>query len=147
MFRQLERLAPLTIRHSKVASDNFAIKIVQSHNWQYFIETLLQISNGDLNIEHFYVDDENEFDKYLIIEKTFKNLNYCKNFYQEVFDDISYFFYEKIRETPDEFLQKMEEDFANEIYYTKKLKEIDSHVKCSINFTLKQEDSPVIILI
>ena len=41
----------------------------------------------------------------------------------------------------------MEEDFANEIYYTKKLKEIDSHVKCSINFILKQEDSPVIILI
>ena len=76
LFRQLERLAPLTIRHSKVASDNFAIKIVQSHNWQYFIETLLQISNGDLNIEHFYMDDENEFDKYLIIEKTLKNLNY-----------------------------------------------------------------------
>ena len=128
-FRQLERLAPLTIRHSKVASDNFAIKIVQSHNWQYFIETLLEISNGDLNIEDFNVDDDNEFDKYLIIEKTLKNLNYCKNFYEEVFDDISYFFYKKIKETPDEFVEKMEEDFANEIYYTKKLKEIDSHVE------------------
>ena len=128
-FRQLERLAPLTIRHSKVASDNFAIKIVQSHNWQYFIETLLEISNGDLNIEDFNVDDDNEFDKYLIIDKTLKNLNYCKNFYEEVFDDISYFFYKKIKETPDEFVEKMEENFANEIYYTKKLKEIDSHVE------------------
>ena len=106
MFRQLERLAPLTIRHSKVASDNFAIKIVQSHNWQYFIETLLQISNGDLNIEHFYMDDENEFDKYLIIEKTLKNLNYFKNFYQEVFDDISYFFMKKLGKHPMSFLKK-----------------------------------------
>ena len=39
------------------------------------------------------------------------------------------FFIKKIRETSDEFVEKMEEDFANEIYYTKKLKEIDSHVE------------------
>ena len=57
-----------------------------------------------MNIEDLNVDDDNEFDKYLIIEKTLKNLNYCKNFYEEVFDDISYFFYKKIRETPNEFV-------------------------------------------
>ena len=42
--RQLQRLTPLTIRHSKVVSNEFVIKIMQSHNWQYFIETLLHIS-------------------------------------------------------------------------------------------------------
>ena len=82
-----------------------------------------------MNIEDFYVDDDNEFDKHLIIEKTLKNLNYCKKFYEDVFDVISYFFYKKIRKTLDEFVEKMEEDFTNEIYYTKKLKEIDSHVE------------------
>ena len=39
-FRQIQRLAALTVRHSQIANDEFAIKIVQSHNWQYFIETL-----------------------------------------------------------------------------------------------------------
>ena len=43
-FRQIQRLAPLTFQHSQVADDEFAIKIVQSHNWQYFIETLLHIA-------------------------------------------------------------------------------------------------------
>ena len=50
MFRQIQRLAPLTVRHSQIANDEFAMKIVQSHNWQYFIETLLHISNGEIDI-------------------------------------------------------------------------------------------------
>ena len=127
-FRQLQRLTPLTIRHSKVASDEFAIKIVQSHNWQYFIETLLHISNNEVDIQDFNLNDDEDFDKYLIIQKTLENLNYCKQFYEGVFDDISYFFHKKIKEIPDEFVEKMQEDLANEIYYTKKLKEVESHV-------------------
>ena len=50
VFRQVQRL---TVRHSQVANDEFAIKIVQSHNWQYFIETLLHISNGEIDIKDF----------------------------------------------------------------------------------------------
>ena len=92
-FRQLHRLTPLTIRHSKVASDEFAIKIVQSHNWQYFIETLLHISNNEVDIQDFNLSDDEDFDKYLIIQKTLENLNYCKQFYEGVFDNISYFFH------------------------------------------------------
>ena len=46
-----------------------------------------------------------------------------------MFDDISYFFHKKIKEIPDEFVEKMQDDLANEIYYTKKLKEIESHLE------------------
>ena len=46
-----------------------------------------------------------------------------------MFDDISYFFHKKIKEIPNEFVEKMQDDLANEIYYTKKLKEIESHVE------------------
>ena len=111
-----------------MASDEFAIKIVQSHNWQYFIETLLHISNSEVDIQDFNLNDDGDFDKYLIIQKTLENLNYCKQFYEGVFDDISYFFHKKIKEIPDEFVEKMQEDLANEIHYTKKLKEVESHV-------------------
>ena len=128
-FRQIQRLAPLTVWHSQVANDEFAIKIVQSHNWQYFIETLLHISNGEIDIGDYDLQNDDEFDDYLIIQKTLENLNYCKRFYEEVFDDISYFLHKKIKEIPDEFVEKMQDDLAREIYYTKKLKEIESHVE------------------
>ena len=94
-FRQIERLPPLTIRHSQIADDEFAIKIVQSHNWQYFIETLLHMSNGEIDIQDFDLKNDEEFEDYLIIEKTLENLNYCKRFYEEVFDDIAYFLHTK----------------------------------------------------
>ena len=128
-FRQIQRLAPLTVRHSQVADDEFAIKIVQSHNWQYFIETLLHISNNEIDIKDFNLKNDDEFDDYLIIQKTLQNLNYCKRFYEEVFNDISYFLHKKIKEIPDEFVEKMQDDLANEIYFTKKIKEIESHVE------------------
>ena len=31
-LRQIQRLPPLTIQHSQIADDEFAVKIVQSHN-------------------------------------------------------------------------------------------------------------------
>ena len=123
---QIQRLAPLTIRHSQIFDDEFAVRIVQSHNWQYFIKMLLHISNGEIDIQDFDLKNDEEFENYLIIEKTLENLNYCKRFYEEVFNDTAYFLHKKIKETPDEFVDKMQDDLANEIYFTKKLKEIES---------------------
>ena len=128
-FRQLQRLAPLTVRHSKIVENEFALKIVQSHNWQYFIETLLHISNNETSINDFDFKDDEAFEDYLIIEKTQQNLNYCKNFYEEVFNDVAYFLHKKIKEIPDEFTEKMQDDLAIEIYFTKKIKDIESHVE------------------
>ena len=128
-FRQLQRLAPLTVRHSKIVGNEFALKIVQSHNWQYFIETLLHISNNEISLNDFDFKDDEAFEDYLIIEKTQQNLNYCKNFYEEVFNDVAYFLHKKIKEIPDKFIEKMQDDLANEIYFTKKIKDIESHVK------------------
>ena len=123
---QIQRLAPLTIQHSQIFDDEFAVRIVQSHNWQYFIKMLLHISNGEIDIQDFDLKNDEEFENYLIIEKTLENLNYCKRFYEEVFNDTAYFLHKKIKETPDEFVDKMQDDLANEIYFTKKLKEIES---------------------
>ena len=88
--------------------------------------------------------------KYLIIEKTLDNLKYFRNFYEGVFDDVSYFFHKKIQELPDNFVEKMEDDLSTEIYYTKKLKEVDSHIKVLKvfnRFFLKQKDFQAIMSI
>ena len=128
-YRSINRLNPLTIRHSQIFTNQEAISILQTNNWQYFVEQLLHIANGEINLDDFDLDNDQEFEKYNIIQKTSDNINYCKQFYEEVFNDIAYFFQKMIKETPDEFLEPIKADLANEIYFTQNLKEIESHVE------------------
>ena len=125
----INQLNPLTIRHSQIITNKQAISILQTNNWQYFVEKLLHIANGEINLDDFDLDNDQEFEKYNIIEKTSDNINYCRQFYEEVFNDIAYFFQKMIKETPDEFLEPIKADLANEIYFTQNLKEIESHVE------------------
>ena len=127
--RSINRLNPLTIRHSQIITNQEAISILQTNNWQYFVEQLLHIANREINLDDFDLDNDQEFEKYNTIEKTSDNINYCKQFYEDVFNDIAYFFQKMIKETPDEFLEPIKADLANEIYFTQNLKEIESHVE------------------
>ena len=126
-FRLANRLKPLSIRHSQIVTNEKAISILQSNTWGYFVEQLLHFANGNISLDDFNLDDDREFEKYNVIEKTSDNVNYCKQFYQEVFDDIGYFFQRMIKETPNEFLEPLKADLANEIYFYKNLKDIESH--------------------
>ena len=125
-LRLANRLKPLSIRHSQIVTNEKAISILQSNTWGYFVEQLLHFASGNISLDDFNLDDDREFERYNVIEKTSDNVNYCKQFYQEVFDDIGYFFQRMIRETPDEFLEPLKADLANEIYFYKNLKEIES---------------------
>ena len=126
-LRLANRLKPLSIRHSQIVTNEKAISILQSNTWGYFVEQLLHFANGNISLDDFNLDDDREFERYNVIEKTSDNVNYCKQFYQEVFDDIGYFFQRMIKETPDEFLEPLKADLANEIYFYKNLKDIESH--------------------
>ena len=126
-FRLANRLKPLSIRHSQIVTNEKAISILQSNTWGYFVEQLLHFANGNISLDDFNLDDDREFERYNVIEKTSDTVNYCKQFYQEVFDDIGYFFQRMIKETPNEFLEPLKADLANEIYFYKNLKDIESH--------------------
>ena len=115
----LERKPPIKLRHSEILENEEALKAIQNHNWQYFIETLLNISNNEVEVDRDEFKDDEAFEDYLIIEKTQEKLKYCKRFYEEVFDDISFFLHNKIKETPDEFVKKMEEDLSNHRIFLK----------------------------
>ena len=128
-LRLSNRLTPLTVRHSQVVTNEKAISILQSNTWEYFVEQLLQIANGNVQLDDFDLDNDREFERYTVIEKTLDNMNYCKQFYGEVFDDIGYFFQKMIKETPNQFLEPLRADLANEIYFHKNLKDIESHVE------------------
>ena len=128
-LRLANRLKPLSIRHSQIVTNEKAVSILQSNTWGYFVEQLLHFANGNISLDDFNLDDDREFERYNVIEKTSDNVNYCKQFYQEVFDDIGYFFQKIIKETPNEFLEPLKADLANEIYFYKNLKDIESHAE------------------
>ena len=125
-LRLANRLKPISVRHSQIVTNEKAISILQSNTWGYFIEQLLHFASGNISLDDFNLDDDREFERYNVIEKTSDNVNYCKQFYQEVFDDIGYFFQRMIREKPDEFLEPLKADLANELYFYRNLKEIES---------------------
>ena len=116
-LRLANRLKPLSIRHSQIVNNETAVSILQSNTWGYFVEQLLHFANGNISLDDFNLEDDREFERYNVIEKTSDNVNYCKQFYQEVFDDIGYFFQRMIKETPNEFLEPLKADLANEIYF------------------------------
>ena len=136
-----------TLRHSIIANEEYALETLQNRNWSYFIKKLIYFSNNDLDDE-LYRDGEYDEQKCLV-DQTFKNLNYCKQIYENVLDDIAYFFHRKLKETPDIFVEKMEEDLAREIFYQKKIKEQENSTEVFKNFNqffLKQEDFQVAII-
>ena len=93
---------------------------MQNRSWFHFIKNLIYISNNDLSFDLFQEENNEENS---LIDQTFENLNYCKSFYENVFDDIAYFFHRKLKETPYTFIEKMEEDLAHKLFYYEKIKE------------------------
>ena len=92
---------------------------MQNRSWFHFIKNLIYISNNDLSFDLFQEENNEENS---LIDQTFENLNYCKSFYENVFDDIAYFFHRKLKETPYTFIEKME-DLAHKLFYYEKIKE------------------------
>ena len=131
-FRSLLGKEIFTLRHSIIANDEYALETLQNRNWSYFIKKLIYFSNNDLDDELF---QDGEYDEQKsLVDQTFENLNYCKQIYQNVFDDLAYFFHRKLKETPDIFVEKMKEDLAREIFYQKKIKEQENSTEVFKNF-------------
>ena len=122
----IERKVPYPIKHSEIISNEIGLETIQNYNWQYFIEKIIDISNQEKLLEREDFKDDEEFEDYLIIEKTQQNLKYCKEFYNGVFDDISHFFQRKIHEIPIESIHEMREDLSHYRIYFKDIKKVES---------------------
>ena len=133
--RIIERRPPIKIKHSEIVENTIGLGVIQNHNWQYFIETILEISNNRNLLDRDSFKDDEDFEDYLIIEKTQENLKYCKDLYNGVFDDISYFFQRAIFETQDHIIEKMEEDLANHRIFYGRLKKVESQTDLLMIFS------------
>ena len=132
-FRSLLSKENFTLRNSIIANNEYTLETLQNRSWSDFIKKLIYFSNNDLDNELFQDEDEYGEQKSLV-DQTFQNLNYCKQVYENVFDDLAHFFHRKLKETSDIFVEKMEEDLAREIFYQKKIKERENSTEVFKNF-------------
>ena len=129
-LRQAQGKSFYEIRHSIITDDTVALEELQKRDWQYFIVTLLE----NLNKE-YESDSLTDIKEKNIIEKTFENIQYLKDFYEEVFYDTSYFFHRSLQGLHDILIEKLEDDLNREIYYTGKIKEEVDHTKLFQKFS------------
>ena len=82
------------IRHTLISDDKYALEVLQSKNWSYFIKKLLEVSQG--NISSLNISEIEEED-IKIINDTSDNLT--------VFEESSSYFYSNIGCVFQRFLQ------------------------------------------
>ena len=124
MLRQSQGKTFLQIRHSIIADDDYALEKLQNKYWQYFVVTLIELSNNNIKSIDF-----TDLGKKYIIEKTFDNLQYCKDFHESVFYDTEIFFQKGLVDLHDIFIHKIEDDIRCELRYTKNVKEEQNQVE------------------
>ena len=112
------------IRHSIISDDTFVLEEIQNKNWQYFITTLLEISNSEYESETV-----TDLTDRVLIEQTIDNLNYLRIYYDEVFENTGYYLLRSLQAQNDLFIKEIEEDLSREIFYNKKIKETTNHTE------------------
>ena len=75
----------LQLRHSQISDDEFALEKLQSKSWSYFVESLIEISNDDIKYGDVIKTEAESY----VIDKTIDNLDYCKDTFNRVFNDIA----------------------------------------------------------
>ena len=121
-FRRFFGFSTFAIRHTQISDDKYALQSLQNKNWPYFVKTVLEISNDDVDLSS--VTDQNEIN---IINETFENLNICKEYYNSVYNNIA--------GCVQEYLNKLPTLYAEEI-------ENDLNINLYSNIDIKNEESP-----
>ena len=57
-FRRSFALSNFAIRHTHISGNEYALETLQNKNWPYFVKTVLEISNDNVDISS--VTDQNE---------------------------------------------------------------------------------------
>ena len=77
-------MSTFAIRHTIVLDDNYSLETLQSKNWSYFVKTILEVSNDDVQLNS--IMDQYKTD---VISETFENLDICNEYYNSIYENVT----------------------------------------------------------
>ena len=95
------------IKHAIIVNDNYTLEKMQSKNWPYFIERLIEISEGDITAIDFS-GTQNNFNEIKILKNSKYDLSICKDYYNKIYNNIGHHFAEYLKTLPETLINEIE---------------------------------------
>ena len=92
------------IRHNIVSDNQHALEFLQNKDWTYFINRLLEASEGDItsiNLGRIISQNENDVEELKIMNDTIDNLQICKNYNADIYVNVDGSFQNYLKNAPD----------------------------------------------
>ena len=106
------------VKHTIVSDNQHALESLQSKDWSYFINRLLEVFNSDISSLNLsgISQKQNDIEEVKIINDTVENLETCKNYYADIYANVSGCFQKYFRSAPDVLIEKMQDDLRSNLY-------------------------------
>ena len=105
----------LPVKHTKVSADDYALKKLQDRNWPYFVNRIIEFSQGVYDINDIITTDAEEVN---ILNNTRANFEITKNLYNELLTAVGINLHEYFINLDIAEKQKIDTDLINNNYYT-----------------------------
>ena len=105
----------LAVKHTKVSADDYALRTLQDRNWPYFINRIIEFSQGVFDINDIIVTDPEEVN---ILNNTRSNFEITKNLYNELLTSVGINLREFFINLAIEEKHKIDTDLTNNGYFS-----------------------------
>ena len=135
-------LDPLPVRHSKISDDEFAIETIQTENWQYFIERILEACQSNRIGDNI---DQSGIQESQLVQRYIKNLAICKQVYQEFYSKIAQYFARMLKMLSSTMITRTDDDLRNRYFFidfnkkTDNIEYLNVFVSFITNMAISQE--------
>ena len=103
------------VRHTKVNADEYALKTLQDRNWPYFINRIIEFSQGVFDLNDIITADPDEVN---ILNDTRSNFEIVKSLYNELLTSVGINLHEYFVNLDIDKKQKIDTDLTNHNYFT-----------------------------
>ena len=104
-----------SVRHTKVTADDYALQNLQDKNWPYFVNRIIEFSQGVFDINDVITSDADEVN---ILNNTRANFEIVKNLYNELLTSVGINLHEYFINLDTDVKRKIDTDLTNNNYFT-----------------------------
>ena len=131
-YQETRRKPKHAVRHTKLSDDNYVLEALQDRNWPYFIDRIIEYSQGFLNlsdIDSEYITEIN------ILRNTRDNFEIVKGVYNDLYDSVGVNLHELFKIMGYVNKQNIDTDLRNNSFFPWESKE--QHIQQRILQTYK----------